>query len=187
MGVKQAFTAEEWQTVGAAPFLVALYVVGASPSGPMGMLTEMLAAEKAVTVEAAQPDGLPIVREIEADLVGQVLSRDLGRVDGADESQARVLEELSRALALVTSRAPAMDSAFRAWLYRLAQHVARAAGEPGSDDSGVSDAAAAEPGAADPAAAHPGSGHHDRAVNDAESAALITLAAVLGVPEERRG
>lgn len=156
MAVKDAFTADEWQAVGAAPFLVGLYLVGASPSGPMAVVTEMLAAEKAVTFEAAQPDGLPIVREIEADLEAQVLTRDLGLTDGADASQARLLGELAVALALVRARAPAMDSAFRAWLYRLAEHVARAAPEVGSA--------------------------HGRPINEAETEALSTLAGMLGVP-----
>lgn len=159
MAVREAFSAEEWQAVGAAPFLVGLYLVGASLSGPMGSVTQMLAAEKAVTLEAHQPDALPIVREIEADLEAEVLTRDLGVIDGAADDQARVLGELARALALVEAQAPAMDSAFRAWLFRVAEHVVRTAAE----------------------AAHPGAGgrHADRAA----AAALETLAGMLGVPQ----
>ena len=133
MAVRDAFSTAEWRTVGAAPFLVGLYLVGASQSGPMGIVTEMLAAEKAVTLEASQPDGLPIVKEIEADLVAELLTRDFGLIDGADETQARVLGELTLALALVKTQAPGLDSAFRAWLVHVAEHVARAAaeGQPG--------------------------------------------------------
>ena len=158
MAVRDAFTDEEWQSVGAAPFLVGLYLVGASPRGPMGVLAEMLAAEKAVALEAHQPDGLPIVKEIEADLEAQVLTRDFGVIDGAADEQARVLGELARALTLVEALAPGMDSAFRAWLFRVAEHVGRRAAEN----------------------APPGAG--GRAGGRDEAAALQTLAAMLGVP-----
>lgn len=159
MAVREAFTAEEWQAVGAAPFLVGLYLVGASPQGPMGVLTEMLAVEKAVAVEAHQPDGLPIVKEIEADLEATVLTRDLGVIDGAADEQARVLGELARALALVEAQAPGLDSAFRAWLFRVAEHVVRRAVE----------------------SAPPGAG--GRQLTRHEATALQTLAGMLGVPQ----
>lgn len=144
MAVREAFSAEEWQAVGAAPFLVGLYLVGASHSGPMGAVTQMLVAEKAVTLEAHRPDALPIAREIEADLVAEVLTRDLGVIDGAADEQARVLGELARALALVEAQAPAMDSAFRAWLFRVAEHVARTAAEVAPAGAGGEAAAALE-------------------------------------------
>jgi hypothetical protein len=157
MTVKEAFTADEWRTVGAAPFLVGLYMVAAAPSGPIHVVTEMLTAEKALTLEASRPDALPIVREIEADLLAGVLIRDLGLIDAGADSQARVLEELARAVALVAQKAPAMDSAFRAWLYREAQRLARVATDT------------AAPGPA-------------RVLSDGETAALAALAATLGVP-----
>ncbi|TFD88522.1 hypothetical protein E3T61_11850 [Cryobacterium lactosi] len=159
MAVRETFTAEEWQAVGAAPFLVGLYLVGASPQGPMGVLTEMLAVEKTLTMEAHQPDGLPIVKEIEADLEAKVLTRDLGVIDGAADEQARVLGELARALALVEAQAPALDSAFRAWLFRVAEHVVRRAVE----------------------SAPPGAGGTQ--LTRHEAAALQTLAGMLGVPQ----
>jgi len=158
MAVREAFTAEEWQRVGAAPFLVGLYLVGASPTSPMAALTEMLAAEKAVALEAHQPDGLPIVREIEADLEAQVLTPDLGVIDGAQDAQARVLGELARALALVEAEAPDLDSAFRAWLFRVAEHVLRTAAESAPSGAG------------------------GRRASAEEAAALETLAGMLGVP-----
>ena len=158
MAVRDAFTAEEWQAVEAAPFLVGLYLVGASPREPMVVVTEMLAAEKAVTLEAHQPDALPIVKDINADLVAEVLSRDLGVIHGAADEQTRVLGELARALALVQARVPTMDSAFRAWLYRVADHVARTATERAPPDAG------------------------SRQVSAEVAAALDTLAHTLGVP-----
>jgi hypothetical protein len=157
MVVKDAFTAEEWQVVGAAPFLVGMYMVGVSPSGPILMVREMLTAEKAVALEAARSDGLPLIKEIEADLKADVLSRDLGRISGAADTQASVLAELERALVLVGGLAPAMDSAYRAWLYRLAEKLARAMPETG---------------------AH----RHPRLPSDQEAAALADLANTLGVP-----
>ncbi|WEO76350.1 hypothetical protein BJQ94_13375 [Cryobacterium sp. SO2] len=158
MSVKEAFTAEQWRMVGSAPFLVGMFVAGSSPSGPIGMLTEMLAAEKAVTLEASQPDGLPLVREIEADLVAEHLTRDLGTIDGSPAGQERVLRELGRALGIVDAHARAEASAFRAWLYRVAQHVVRAAPEGGPVTAGRT------------------------FVSDEETAALTTLGELLGVP-----
>ncbi|MGY4857657.1 hypothetical protein [Cryobacterium sp. AP23] len=157
MNVKDAFTAEEWQVVGAAPFLVGMYLVGVTPSGPIVIVREMLTAEKAVALEAALPDGLPLVKEIEADLRSQVLTRDFGRISGAADTQARVLHELAHALALVGRLAPTMDSAYRAWLYRLAEKLVRVMPEPGAHSSG-------------------------RQLSDPEAAALIHLATTLGVP-----
>ena len=157
MAIKDAFTAEEWQVVGAAPFLVGMYMVGVTPSGPILIVREMLTAEKAVALEAARSDGLPLVKEIEADLRTDLLARDLGRISDAPDTQARVLAELARALVLVGGLAPAMDSAYRAWLYRLAEKLARVMPETG---------------------AH----RHPRLPSDQEAAALAALARVLGVP-----
>ncbi|TFC01664.1 hypothetical protein E3O42_09840 [Cryobacterium adonitolivorans] len=159
MAVREAFTAEEWQAVGAAPFLVGLYLVGAAPMEPMVIVREMLAAEKAVTLEAHQPDALPIVKEIDADLVAEVLTRDLGVINGAADEQARVLGELARAVALVEAQAPAMDSAFRAWLFRVAEHVARTTAERAPAGAG------------------------SRHIGGEVAAALRTLAQMLGVPQ----
>ena len=157
MAIKDAFTAEEWQSVGAAPFLVGMYLVGVTPSGPILMVREMLTAEKAVALEAARSDGLPLIKEIEADLKADVLIRDLGSISGAADTQARVLDELARAMVLIGGLAPAMDSAYRAWLYRLAEKLARVLPETG---------------------AH----RHPRLPSDQEAAALAALAKVLGVP-----
>lgn len=162
MAVKDAFTAEEWQVVGSAPFLVGMYIVGVTPSGPILILREMLTAEKAVALEAAMPDGLPLLKEIEADLRTRVLVRDLGRISGVVDTQHRVLGELARASTLVGRRAPAMDSAFRAWLYRLAQKLVRVMPE------------------------HPAHGSH-RVLSDPEARALASLASTLGVPSPKTG
>ena len=157
MAVKDGFTAEEWQVVGTAPFLVGMYMVGVTPSGPIVIVREMLTAEKAVALEAARSDGLPLIKEIEADLKADVLSRDLGHVSSAPDTQARLLAELDRALVLVAGLAPAMDSAYRAWLYRLAEKLARVLPETGGHGAG-------------------------RLISDPEAAALAALTRLLGVP-----
>jgi hypothetical protein len=157
MANKDAFTDDDWQTVGAAPFLVGMYLVAVTPSGPIRIARELLTAEKAVTLEAARPDGLPLIKEIAADLRADVLSRDLGRIGAGSDSQARVLAELARAVELVRTGTPTLDSAFRAWLYRLAEKLTGVLPESRGHRPG-------------------------RVVSDAEAAALFALAEVLGVP-----
>jgi hypothetical protein len=157
MAIRDAFTTEEWHVVGAAPFLVGMYMVGVTPSGPILIMREMLTAEKAVALEAARSDGLPLIKEIGADLKADLLGRDLGRISDAPDTQARVLAELARALVLVNGLAPAMDSAYRAWLYRLAEKLARVMPEAGGHGAG-------------------------RLVSDQEATALVALAELLGVP-----
>ncbi|MCU1447425.1 hypothetical protein [Cryobacterium sp.] len=157
MVIKDAFSADEWQVVRAAPFLVGMYMVGVTPSGPIEIFREMLTAEKAVALEGARSDGLPLIKEIAADLRADVLGRDLGSIGGGDDSPALLLAELAQALHFVGIRAPAMHSAFRAWLYRLAEKLAGIEPEPG---------------------AH----RHSRLVSDPEAAALAALAETLGVP-----
>jgi hypothetical protein len=157
MAIKDAFTAGEWQTVGAAPFLVGMYLVGVTPGRPILIVRGVLSTEKAVALEAIRSDGLPLIKEINGDLRADVLRRDLGRISTAAGDPAKVLAELGRALTLVRARAPAMDSAFRAWLYRLAEKLAR-----GMPDSGAHRPA--------------------RAAGARQEAALAALAELLGVP-----
>ncbi len=43
MATKADFTADEWNQIQRAPFMAGLAVVAASPSGPFGVVKEMLA------------------------------------------------------------------------------------------------------------------------------------------------
>jgi hypothetical protein len=43
MTTKADYTAEEWELLARAPFMVAMAVVAASPSGPIGIIKELSA------------------------------------------------------------------------------------------------------------------------------------------------
>src|SRR5262249_23866696 len=57
MAGKADFTADEWSLVCRSPMLAALVVVAASPSGPFGVIKEMLAVAKLVARTKAKSGG----------------------------------------------------------------------------------------------------------------------------------
>src|SRR5215831_9672482 len=68
MLAKSNFTTEEWNVIRRAPFMAGLVVVAASPSGPFGVVKEMLAVGKTLADVKLHGASSDLVNAVVADL-----------------------------------------------------------------------------------------------------------------------
>jgi hypothetical protein len=134
MAGKADFTADEWSLLCKSPMLAGMVVVAASPSGPFGVIKEMVAMGKLVAeTKAKGGDGL-----ISA-VVNEITTREgierakPTEIQGKSPDQARVyaLDQLKQVAALLHQKAPGDATAFTQWLQEVAQRVASASKEGG--------------------------------------------------------
>lgn len=135
MAGKADFTPEEWSQLLKAPFMTALVVVAASPSGPIGVVKEMFSVAKLVAETKAKGGGSPLVSAVVAELTtreGMEQAKPT-EIQGLkpDEARARALAECRKAAALVDRKAAGDAAAFKGWLQEVAQRVAQASREGG--------------------------------------------------------
>src|SRR5262249_60270921 len=72
MAGKADFTDDEWSLLCRSPMLAALVVVAASPSGPFGVIKEMIAVGKLVAETKAKGGGDALVSAV----VGEITTRE---------------------------------------------------------------------------------------------------------------
>jgi hypothetical protein len=134
MAGKADFTADEWSLLCKSPMLAAMVVVAASPSGPFGVIKEMIAMAKLVA-ETKAKGGEGLVSAV----VNEITTREgiehakPTEIQGKSPDQARAyaLDQLKQAAALLHQKAPGDAAAFSQWLQEVAQRVASAAKEGG--------------------------------------------------------
>ncbi len=149
MAAKDAFTAEEWARVVAAPMLAGIAVTAAEPGGLWGAVKESVAVAGAV--RAAKADADPLVAEVAAayeTAEGRDMARAALKSQARGKKPAEVVEaaigELSAVASLVAAKAPAAGPGFRDWLKAIAAKVAEAGAEGGFLGFGGEKVSAAE-------------------------------------------
>jgi hypothetical protein len=167
MTQREDYTDEEWAQIIAAPVAVIAAVIGASPGGPLSIMQEVAAAVKGFEQAAAERRDNPLIAALLLTLKGRFEAATGKGADPANEQvdiielgkdPARCVAACSDARALLARKAPPEIAAeLCAWLYQLADDVARAATEGGFLGIG------------------------GEQVNDKERAILAELAAALGV------
>jgi hypothetical protein len=130
---KSAFTEDEWATLVRSPMVAGMAITFADPGGPIEVLKETTAVLKFVTAETEARDDLvgAVAKDVRA--LADKRTNPLGgfRPQGAMAGK-QILEELSRANALVSQKAtPEEAEAFRTWIRECAQRAADAAKEGG--------------------------------------------------------
>jgi hypothetical protein len=140
MAVQERFTPEEWQEVVTGPIDTGLLIAFAHPQGPIGLSQEMQAIYGA-TVTGVINSPSELIRE-----VGAILARKKGEGGEADQMKASAqqakaqsqgdpqgffLGRVTRAVALVSEKAPDDATAYKQWLVECAEKTAQAAKEGG--------------------------------------------------------
>jgi hypothetical protein len=140
MAVEERFSPEEWQEVVAGPVDAGMMIAFTQPQGPAGLAHEMKAIHDA-TVTGVINSPSELIRE-----VGAVLARPKGEGGEADQMkasaqrakehsksdpQAFFLGQITRAVTLVSQKAPEDASAYKEWLVGCAEKTAQAAKEGG--------------------------------------------------------
>jgi hypothetical protein len=158
MTTKADYTPEEWTLLMQAPMLTAMNVIAASPSGPIGVVQEMMAVTKAALDAVEKASGNELITAVATEF--KATKGETAKPEGlkAEELKARSLETSRQVAALLAQKStPEEAAAFKQWLMETAQHVAAAAKEGGFMGMGGT------------------------AVTEAETAALKEVAEALGV------
>jgi hypothetical protein len=149
MVVRDAFTAEEWARVVAAPMLAGIAVTAAEPGGIWGAVKESVAVAAAVREGKAGAD--PLVSAVAAayeTAEGREAARGALKAQAGGKAPAAVVEaavaELAAVASLVAAKAPEAAPGFRDWLKAIAARVAEAGSEGGFLGFGGEKVSAAE-------------------------------------------
>ena len=141
------FTAEEWAMVKAAPMMAANLVMASDPSGPMGMMKEVMAAGKVVAAKDSPALQNPLVASIVSDweeLAKQAQENKTSPTDLAksqmpempkfntpQEMSAWTVEQLSNTVNAVETKAGPDAAGFKQWVWDAAMAAANAGKEGG--------------------------------------------------------
>jgi hypothetical protein len=135
MATKTDFTTDEWNQIRRAPFMAALAVVAASPSGPFGLIKEMFAVSKMLAEVKTQGASNDLVKALVSELeTGAREQSAPAELQGKSPEQVKSLaiESLERITALIDKKASAEEvQGFKQWLIAVAHRVAEAAKEGG--------------------------------------------------------
>jgi hypothetical protein len=140
MSYEEQLSPEQWKVVAGGPINAGMVVTLASISGPIGLAQEMKAVYDVVTGVINSPS--PLLREIgafvakqkDAPQAPQGTSEDQGaggesKPDTREDAQAQLLDQITRAVAVVQQVAPADLDAYKAWLVECAEKTSQAAKE----------------------------------------------------------
>jgi hypothetical protein len=161
MVTKADFTPEEWQQIISAPQMASLYVALASPSGPVGVIQEMMASSKLIVEAMKATSGNALIDAVATDWREKVEKKEkpqpvqMGK--DPNEVKARCLQACRDLAALLSQKAPAEAEGYKQWVYQAAKQSAEAAKEGGFLGIGGT------------------------TVNEAEVAALKEIASALGI------
>lgn len=150
------FTSEEWATLLDVTTHLSAYMMTASPSGTIGNLKEAFAAGSMLIETKDDPDALPLLREIAAEVTADREEDETAAQSAEQPDRAARLELIRAAVAIIDAKAGADALTIKRWLNRMAVRIAEASSEGGF------------------------LGFGGKRVSEAERVALDELAAILG-------
>jgi hypothetical protein len=133
MTTKADYTAEEWEVLMRAPAAVGMAIVTASPSGPIGVVKEMVAVGSVLGETSPAGDSNTLISAIVADFKAGYRPASLpAQAQNIEEIKARALQTCREVTELLARKAPAPEAeGVKRWLMTAAQRVAEAAKEGG--------------------------------------------------------
>jgi hypothetical protein len=135
MTYKDAFSPDDWQRVRSAPWIVAIAVIAADPSGAMKTGREIGALRQMVAETDAHGSPNDLIRAVADDIVADRTSDEPtvpGTLSGHDSLREAAIEHCRAVVEILDGVAePAEAEQYRAWLLSLADGVAAAAKEGG--------------------------------------------------------
>jgi hypothetical protein len=136
MAKKADFTSEEWQLILSTPQIASLYIALASPSGPLGVVQEMMASTKGIVEALKSSSSNELIDAVAADIrekaeKGERLEPPLTPGNDLNEMKARCLQTCRDVAALLSQKAPEDADGYKQWVYQAAQNSAAAAREGG--------------------------------------------------------
>jgi hypothetical protein len=133
MNRKEDFTPDEWGALIKAPMMVSYSVMGAAPSGGIGLVKEMKAVADAIVDTGEQAPAGSLIQAV----VNEIRSNATDEFQGpketvpAGEIKDRALELCGRVAQILQSKAAEEGHAYKLWLLSVARSVAEASKEGG--------------------------------------------------------
>ncbi len=141
------FSTEDWASIKSAPMMAANMVMMADPSGPLGMMSEVLAAGKVAAAKDSSYAGNALVAGVVADWetlaaeakesktsameFAQQQMPDMPKFNSPEEMKAWVANALAEAVAAVNAQSPDEAAGFKQWVWDSALATANASKEGG--------------------------------------------------------
>ena len=135
MTIRARFTPEEWTTLLRTPLMAAMVLVAASPSGPLGVARELVAAGRVLAETRRREVDNAIAEAVSAELGDRTADHPRApEIQGMSTDQVRqhALGVLRDAVGILYRKADEAETeGFKRWLYSIAVEVAHAAREGG--------------------------------------------------------
>jgi hypothetical protein len=133
MTTKADYTAEEWGLLARGPFMAAMAVVVASPSGPIGVIKELSAIGRVLQEADQAGETNALVKALVSDVkAGYRPSSPMEQGQRPEEIKDLALQTCQEVAALLARKAPAPEAeGFKRWLLTAAQQAAEASKEGG--------------------------------------------------------
>lgn len=134
------YTQDEVERLLAAPLLAGMYVMGASLSGALGLMKEMMAAVETAMETASDAAPGSLLHEMFSEehlnkqetVLREEMRQATGKARDLTEARAAMLDGIRDAVKILETRGEATEAAeFRAMLLRAGENVANAASEGG--------------------------------------------------------
>jgi hypothetical protein len=124
------FSADEWKTVSAAPFMAGLIVTMSDLSGPVGVTKEAVAVGKLITESGAKSSS-ELIRSLAESFKGGTRPEMPDVPKERDQARTSLVNSCALAVAAVAAKAPLEVQEFKTWLMSIARGAAEAAKEGG--------------------------------------------------------
>src|SRR5687768_14837651 len=133
MANKSDFTPEEWKTIVAAAPLVGLALTCASPSGPWGVMKEMLSMGMAMAEMLQKDSANALISELAADLKArQTKAEPPQGMKDPEQCKEAALNHVRAVNDLIDRKVkPDEGDEFKKWLLAVGRRVAEASNEGG--------------------------------------------------------
>jgi hypothetical protein len=136
MGVKDAFTADEWQTLLRLPLKIGVTLMVVVPSGPIGLTKETMTLAKAPFALAQVSNANALVSALAVELQAQakpiIKAEETAFKHSDPMTYKRQAVEACQTAAVALSKTSAEDAgAYRTWVLTVGQKVAEAAKDGG--------------------------------------------------------
>jgi hypothetical protein len=136
MGVKESFTAEEWQTLLKLPFKIGVTLMVVAPSGPIGLTKETMALAQAPFALAQAGSSNALVSALAVELQAQakaIVKDEESAFKHSDPAtyKGKAVETCKSAAAALSKTSAEDAGAYRTWVLAVGQKVAEAAKDGG--------------------------------------------------------
>src|SRR5512139_2685929 len=136
MGVKDTFTAEEWQMLLKLPIKIGVTLMIVAPSGPIGLTKETMTLAKAPFELAQASNANALVSALAVELQAQakaIVKDEESSFKHSDpvSYKGKAVEACQSAAAALSKASPEDAGAYRTWVLSVGQKVAEAAKDGG--------------------------------------------------------